>query len=156
MTIPITNGKYLERYFCSKKQESNSVIDDIKFNLTNIINNCVNFNDIGNNLNYNLNKTINIISKLQEKINSLKIDNKKMQEKINSLKIDNEKMQEEYEDKNKCCICFENKCNIAFISCGHACICEECATELQQIANDHIINCPLCRKNSPLIKIYLN
>lgn len=87
----------------------------------------------------------NIISNLQQQINCLKINNKKMQEKI-----------EQNEKKNTCCICLENKYNIAFINCGHACICEGCAINLQERANDNILDCPICRTNGPLIKIYFN
>jgi len=147
MTFPKSNEynkiTSLERYFCSyqaKTQDSNSVINNIKLNLNNIIDDYD--NTISNNLNYYFDK---IIGNLQQQLNSLKINNKKMQEKI-----------ENYEKKKICCVCLSNESNIVLINCGHACLCEECSIELKQQVFSNNINCPICRTNSSMIKIYFN
>ena len=151
MTPTENNRTYFQQYFYLKRKDVE--INDIKINLTNIINNFDKKNyKLNNEKNFYI-KTINIINSLQKEIKSLKEEIISLKEEKISLK---EAKIKQYEDKNQCCICLSNKCNMAFVSCGHACICEECSVVLQSQVNNDIIECPLCRKNGPIIKIYLN
>ena len=45
-------------------------------------------------------------------------------------------------DADFCCICKTNRANVAFIPCGHMCICLECLPDVSR----NMVNCPKCRK----------
>lgn len=66
----------------------------------------------------------NYIANVQRQVKLLKEEEKKSNEKSNNL----------------CKICFKNKSNIVFDTCGHKCCCEDCADKL----NNN--KCIMCRK----------
>jgi hypothetical protein len=52
----------------------------------------------------------------------------------------------EDDGKGKCVICLEEESKWTFVSCGHQCLCRECAQRFQQ--QQGMKTCPMCRKNS--------
>lgn len=50
------------------------------------------------------------------------------------------------EEDNACSICMDKEKCMAFINCGHMCICETCTQRVDK--------CPICRTQGPIIKIY--
>ena len=76
-----------------------------------------------------------------------------------SITIGMERKEEQRNEINKssvafareCCVCWENISNVAFIKCGHVCICKECSDDF-----DRRNGCPLCRKEiEAFLRIYL-
>lgn len=58
------------------------------------------------------------------------------------------------DDINLCCICLVNTRNTVFVGCGHICCCFDC---INGLCNNNIntpLDCPICRTNSNVIKIY--
>ena len=53
----------------------------------------------------------------------------------------NIEMEANYDKKNVCVVCLENKKSHAFNPCGHMCVCETCADKI--IQSD--CKCPICR-----------
>jgi len=51
-------------------------------------------------------------------------------------------------DNNNCSICLEEEKCMAFINCGHMCICENCSDKII------ISKCPICRTSGRAIKIF--
>ena len=45
-----------------------------------------------------------------------------------------------------CSICMDEEKCMAFINCGHMCICESCKPRVDK--------CPICRTHGPIIKIF--
>lgn len=86
-----------------------------------------------------------IINPLKSKLNILK---KKIKEKEKKLK---EKEEEIEKLEKKCSICFENKCNIVFIPCGHLCMCNVCNDKYNQY---NLSLCPICRNNGDRYVVY--
>ncbi|CAH8329207.1 unnamed protein product [Eruca vesicaria subsp. sativa] len=52
------------------------------------------------------------------------------------------------DEYDRCVICLERKCDVAFVPCGHMCCCLTCSLMLQGKP------CPLCRKGDWFLKIY--
>ena len=54
-------------------------------------------------------------------------------------------------DVNPCCVCREYERTNLFVrdnnSCGHVCVCEECASKLDK--------CPICRFEGTSVSVYL-
>jgi len=70
----------------------------------------------------------------------IKVKNKKLETKNKKLK----------DEDNLCLICITNEKNMAFIPCGHLCICEECSKKYKED------KCIICRKEFSIsYKIYL-
>lgn len=55
------------------------------------------------------------------------------------MKLEIEKLKE----KDKCVVCMNEEIEIFFQSCGHACVCRNCADELQEKRKGE---CPLCQR----------
>ncbi|XP_065208188.1 putative inhibitor of apoptosis [Planococcus citri] len=54
-------------------------------------------------------------------------------------------------NRNKCCICLEQRINAVLYKCGHTCMCFDCATKLMDTKK-----CPVCRSEIiDVIKTYL-
>jgi hypothetical protein len=53
---------------------------------------------------------------------------------------------------DKCSVCMENPRCMAFIGCGHRCVCSGCCSKLGPV--NGILKCPVCRKSSGVIKVY--
>ena len=64
------------------------------------------------------------------------------------------------ENDNLCCVCLTREKNMAFVPCGHKCICATCFNKLQpssQIDRQDIFiikTCPICKTKGFAIKIY--
>lgn len=53
---------------------------------------------------------------------------------------------------NECTVCFERACDSVLYTCGHMCMCYQCA---QQVKNSNDPLCPICRQEiKDIIKIY--
>jgi Mg-chelatase subunit ChlD len=44
---------------------------------------------------------------------------------------------------DRCCICLSNKSSVILFSCGHKCLCNDCADQQQE----QLTRCPLCRQD---------
>ena len=44
---------------------------------------------------------------------------------------------------DRCCICLTNKSSVILFSCGHKCLCNDCADQQQE----QLTRCPLCRQD---------
>jgi hypothetical protein len=65
----------------------------------------------------------------------------------NDLVVDKETMKAEPTVSNDCVVCLDEPKTRAFVPCGHQCVCDGCATKLQQ--------CPICKANATsTVKIY--
>lgn len=64
--------------------------------------------------------------------------------------VDSENQEEK--ENEKCVFCFINKKSNAFTRCGHMCLCDSCAESYKDREEDQ---CPMCRKRSSIIKIYI-
>jgi hypothetical protein len=63
------------------------------------------------------------------------------------LIVDSESMKAEPTVTNDCVVCLDEPKTRAFVPCGHQCICDDCATKLNQ--------CPICKANATsTVKIY--
>lgn len=51
--------------------------------------------------------------------------------------------------ENICCVCMTKPRECAYIGCGHFSACSECCTRMGE-------QCPICRTNSPFIKIIVS
>ena len=89
----------------------------------------------------------NIVKKLEKELKENIIKNKELEDKNKELEDKNKELEDKIlkEDKSKkeedadlCNICMTNKKEIAFIPCGHKCICIKCYEELE---NDKCIMC---------------
>ena len=49
-------------------------------------------------------------------------------------------------EDNTCSICMEKEKCMAFVNCGHMCVCESCCSRIEK--------CPICRTGGHIIKIY--
>jgi hypothetical protein len=55
-------------------------------------------------------------------------------------------------DTDECCVCLSNKKSWIFISCGHMCVCHDCADDIRQSNSE----CPLCRqKATGIFQVFL-
>lgn len=88
-------------------------------------------------LKYNAKKFLVVIDKVKKLLNDLK--NGVYDEKYKEL------------ENKKCIVCFDNKKSQAFTGCGHMCLCDSCAEVYNKRGED---KCPMCRKESSIIKIY--
>ncbi len=43
-------------------------------------------------------------------------------------------------DKKSCCVCLDCPATSAFVPCGHMCVCDDCAPEMEDDGQ-----CPICR-----------
>ena len=65
-----------------------------------------------------------------------------------------EDAREDARKSKECCVCYAPLRSLAFIPCGHRCVCEECGDMIVSKANG-AIKCPLCKTPaSRLMKIY--
>ena len=51
---------------------------------------------------------------------------------------------------NRCNICLANPLDCVFLNCGHIYTCYEC------VSRGQLVNCPVCRKGGPTIKVYIS
>ena len=65
---------------------------------------------------------------------------------------------QKYNDNELCCICMTNSKNIAYVNCGHLCVCNKCIEneylENKNIKNKWINKCPICKIKGKNIKIW--
>ena len=47
----------------------------------------------------------------------------------------------------RCCVCLDDEKTMVVVPCGHKCMCEPCATQLQKQG----AHCPLCR--GPMVRV---
>ena len=72
---------------------------------------------------------------------------------INVIKKTGEKDDED-DEKKKCIICYEREPVLAFIPCGHKCVCQICYNKAQN-SNHKIEICSICRKKiTNVVRIY--
>lgn len=106
--------------------------------------------------------SMNTIINLKDKIHELKQKVTCYETKVKNLEKQLEEALDETATTNysTCSICLTNKSDIAFIKCGHMCLCEDCSTEIkirEEIYNPNAnITCPICRQYGPTIKIYIS
>ena len=55
---------------------------------------------------------------------------------------------------DKCSVCMENPRCMAFIGCGHRCVCVGCCPKLGLAGTWGEVKCPVCRQISAVIKIF--
>jgi hypothetical protein len=59
-------------------------------------------------------------------------------------------IQAKKQEEQRCVVCLENTKTMAFIKCGHFCLCDMCGNKIK--ANSGA--CPLCRVASDIVKLY--
>ena len=90
----------------------------------------------------NLNTVYSTVIRLKDTQKTLHVEN---------LLIPEIMLPDHYIDDTKCCACLENDREVAFVPCGHRCICRQCAKFFEK--ND---KCPICRaKSTARITIFL-
>ncbi len=96
---------------------------------------------------------MNTIIDLKDKIDELKQKIIGYETKVKNLEKQLEEALDESATTNysTCSICLTNKSDIAFIKCGHMCLCEDCSSHPKPF-----ITCPICRQCGPTIKIYIS
>lgn len=64
-----------------------------------------------------------------------------------------QKQRDVEKNDDMCRLCVEKKREMVFIGCGHYAICENCTSSLEPRYSVNK-NCPFCKKNSKLIKVF--
>lgn len=97
--------------------------------------------------NYILNLLNFYIDPLKRRINELK-------NQLNIANGANVRLQKQIDESNKkCSVCMDNKVERIFIPCGHACLCDQCYERCQTF---NFRNCPVCRTDGQIYKIYIS
>ena len=147
------NKLYKKNLIKNENNDSKSVVNKIQ----NFFNNSE--NELSATVRNLFSLAIGTIIDLRDTIYELKQKLAMKETKVKNL----EKQLEEALDKTSrnnvstCSICLTKESEVAFVRCGHMCVCEECSNEMKLRENcgpNECINCPICRTNGPTIRIW--
>ena len=146
------NNIYKKNLIKNENNGSKSIVKKIQ-------NFCNNKNELSTTVRNLFNLAVVTILDLRDTVFELKQKLARNETKVKNL----EKQLEEALDKTSrnnvstCSICLTRESEVAFVRCGHMCVCEECSNEIklrEDCGSDKCINCPICRTNGPTIKIW--